>query len=85
MMKIMLKAFMRIAPVLILLAVTAAPALARPAQEEVDPDMDARLASYKEKIDFDRPSIATAWFVLAGLGLVALGPVFLNAHRTHLD
>ena len=48
-------------------------------------DIDARMVGYTQKTVVETPSTATAWLLLAGLGLVCLGPLFLNAHRTHLD
>lgn len=78
----MQKALQRIAPVLILL-VTASSAFAQ--QPQVNPEMDARLTGYTNRISFEPPSVSGAWFLLSGLGLIAIGPLFLNAHRTHLD
>lgn len=49
--------------------------------------IDARTVGYGNnvKIAYETPSTATAWFALVGLGLLAIGPLFLNANRTHLD
>lgn len=79
------KALQRIAPVLVLLVAMATPALAQPQQQKIEPDMDARLTGYTTPISFEAPSTSGAWFLLSGLGLIAIGPLFLNAHRTHLD
>jgi len=71
---------------LILIATFAALALpvsAQPRQEALPPD--ARFVGYPERLWIDPPSKAGSWFLLAGLGLVSLGPLFLNAYRTHLD
>lgn len=67
----------RIAPFVIVLG-SAVSAFAQ------DSEMDARLAGY-QKATVETPSTAGAWFALVGLGLVAIGPLFLNSHRTHLD
>lgn len=79
----MQKVLQRIASVLFLLVVTASPVFAQ--QQQVNPDMDARLTGYTNRIIFEPPSVSGAWFLLSGLGLIAIGPLFLNAHRTHLD
>ncbi|HEX2970765.1 MAG TPA: hypothetical protein VHP11_00430 [Tepidisphaeraceae bacterium] len=75
----MSKMLQRIAPILIVLGTTCATAMA----DDVLPD--GRLVGYPDKIGITPPSTAAAWFLLVGLGLVTLGPMFLNAHRTHLD
>ena len=54
------------------------------AAEELE-QMDARLVGYPEKYWQAPPGTAGAWAVLAGLGIICLGPLFLNAKRTHLD
>lgn len=70
----------RIAPLLIVLG-SAVSAFAQ------DSELDARLTGYPQgaKVAVQTPSVSGAWFLLAGLGLVAIGPMFLNARRTHLD
>lgn len=54
------------------------------AQEDSNP-IDGRLMGYPEKYVQPAPSTAGAWAALVGLGLVCVGPLFLNAKRTHLD
>ena len=77
----MSKLYQRLAIIVIVLGAVSAPALAA---EEGLPD--ARLVGYAEgKGEFTQPSTSTAWILLVGLGLVAIGPLFLNARRTHLD
>jgi hypothetical protein len=53
-------------------------------EEEAD-RLDARLLGYPEKYWQAPPGTAGAWAVLAVLGLVCLGPLFINSKRTHLD
>lgn len=53
--------------------------------EETMETMDARLFGYPEKYWIAAPGTAGAWAVLAVLGLVCVGPLFLNSKRTHLD
>lgn len=53
------------------------------AQEEIT--VDARNVGYPDKYFTDSPGTSSAWIALVGLGLVCIGPLFLNAHRTHLD
>mgnify|MGYP001051160208 CR=1 FL=1 len=77
---VMSKTLQRIAPLVVVLASFCSPAMA---QEENLPD--ARFVGYPEKYNLERPTTATAWFALVGLGLIAAGPLFLNANRTHLD
>lgn len=74
----MSKKLLRIAPLLIVLA-SSVSAFAD------EPEIDARLVGYKDARPVVSSSASAAWFILAGLGLVAIGPLFLNAHRTHLD
>lgn len=76
----MSKTLQRLAPIVIVLAAASSSALA---QEENLPD--ARTVGYPDKYTVTQPSTATSWFLLLGLGLVTIGPLFLNAHRTHLD
>lgn len=47
--------------------------------------VDARNVGYPDKYFADSPGVSSAWLALVGLGLVCIGPLFLNAHRTHLD
>lgn len=54
------------------------------AAEELE-QMDARLYGYPDKYWQAPPGTAGAWAVLAVLGIVCIGPLFLNAKRTHLD
>jgi hypothetical protein len=54
------------------------------AQEDVE-KLDARLVGYPEKYMQPAPGTAGAWALLVVLGMVCLGPLFLNPKRTHLD
>jgi hypothetical protein len=54
------------------------------AQDEAE-KLDARLLGYPEQYMLPAPGTAGAWATLAGLGILCLGPLFLNAKRTHLD
>ncbi len=58
-----------------------APALAQ--EEEVK--RDARLEGYATNVSLDSDSTALMWILLVFLGGVALGVMFKNARRTHLD
>ncbi len=55
------------------------------ARAEVESAIDARKVGYPDSYVTESPSTASAWIALVGLGLVCIGPLFLNAHRTHLD
>ena len=60
-----------------------APAVAV-AQEEAVKN-DARLEGYATKVTVDSDSTALSWLLLVFLAMVALGVMFKNAKRTHLD
>lgn len=53
--------------------------------EETLEKLDVRLYGYPEKNWIATPGTAGAWAVLAVLGLVCVGPLFLHSKRTHLD
>lgn len=57
--------------------------------DEGDLTPDARLTtgygSQGPKTIPTPPAAATVWLTLVGLGVVCMGPLFLNAKRTHLD
>ena len=46
---------------------------------------DARLEGYASKVMVDSESTALMWLLLVFLSMVALGVMFKNAKRTHLD
>jgi hypothetical protein len=74
----------RFIPWVIAVAATCAPAMA----DEGEGTPDARLTmGYPTTVthNIPVPSTALAWMTLIGLGLVCVGPLFLNAKRTHLD
>ena len=55
------------------------------AQEE-DVKNDARLEGYQTKVSLESgDSTALTWLLLVFLSMVALGVMFKNAKRTHLD
>ncbi|GEM_PF-4479661 len=47
--------------------------------------LDARLYGYPNSYWLAPAGTAGAWAVLAVLGIFCVGPLFLNAKRTHLD
>ena len=55
-----------------------------PAQEE-EVKYDARLDGYETKMHLDSDNTALTWLLLVALSMVALGVMFKNAKRTHLD
>ena len=59
---------------------TCAPVLA-----EGEPAIDARLIGYPQPLILPAASTALMWLVLMGLCVICVGPMFLNAKRTHLD
>ena len=54
------------------------------AQDE-DVKYDARLDGYENKVHLDSDSTALTWLLLVALAMVAMGVMFKNAKRTHLD
>ena len=66
---------------LLILACGSSPLMA----QDEESKLDARLYGYPEKYLQPAPGTAGAWASLVVLGLVCLGPLFLNARRTHLD
>lgn len=48
-------------------------------------EYDARLDGYETKVQVDGDSTALMWILLVALAAVALGVMFKNARRTHLD
>ncbi len=65
------------------LAALSVPGLARADDPEVT--FDARTQGYGKKTQLDEPGTATAWLIFTPLALIALGVMFKNANRTHLD
>ena len=65
-----------------------APALLWPgaalAQEE-EVERDARLEGYASKVHVDNDSTALTWLLLVFLAMVAMGVMFKNSKRSHLD
>ena len=73
----------------LLLAVTlfaATPAVSHAASSSDDDEevVDGRLYGYPKKVDLGS-STALQWVLLMILGVVCIGPLFMNAKRTHLD
>lgn len=54
------------------------------AQEEEEKIVDARLEGYSKSVTVGG-STALMWVLLLVLGIVCIGPLFMNAKRTHLD
>ena len=46
---------------------------------------DARLDGYEAKVQVDSDNTALTWILLVALAAVAMGVMFKNAKRTHLD
>ena len=65
------------------LAAVLAPAAALAQEEEVE--RDARLEGYASNVGLDNDSTALMWILLIFLGALAMGVMFKNARRTHLD
>jgi hypothetical protein len=68
------------------LLLSAAPSIARAADEEVKPE--ARELGYTRDVGLpkaERGSAALSYFILIGTTLLAVGVLFKNANRTHLD
>ncbi len=75
---------------LLMIAVCASGASAQDDESSSLPD--ARVEGYQiadgqvGRVRIDKPnSTALTWFVLAGLGVLALGVMFKSGKRTHLD
>ena len=60
-----------------------APAAALAQEEAVE--RDARLEGYPSNVALDSDSTALMWILLIFLGGIAMGVMFKNAKRTHLD
>jgi len=79
----------RLPVILCLWACTALAALLLPATalgQEEDVKNDARLEGYPTKVSLESgDSTALTWLLLVFLAMVALGVMFKNAKRTHLD
>jgi hypothetical protein len=74
----------RVRRVLIVAAAGVLPAAAL-AQEE-PPKNDARLEGYEARVQVESgDSTALTWLLLVFLAMVAMGVMFKNAKRTHLD
>ena len=76
-------------PVIVCLWAFTAVALLMPAvvlAQEEDVKNDARLEGYQTKVSLESgDSTALSWLLLVFLAMVALGVMFKNAKRTHLD
>ena len=57
-------------------------ALAQEAEREI---LDARLEGYKSNVTLEGGSSALTWILFIVLTLLALGGLFKDAKRTHLD
>lgn len=59
------------------------PAVVRAQDEGVE--YDARLDGYESKVRVDSDNTALTWILLVALAAVAMGVMFKNAKRSHLD
>lgn len=55
------------------------------AQDDEDIAHDARLDGYATNVLVESDSTALSWLLLVFLAAVAIGVMFMNAKRTHLD
>lgn len=55
------------------------------AQDEEEVTVDARLEGYEEPIVLKSGGTAAAWFLMLLCGGIAVGVMFMNSKRTHLD
>jgi len=69
---------------LVLLAATPTVSHAASSSDEDEELVDGRLYGYSKKVDLGS-STALQWVLLMILGVVCIGPLFMNAKRTHLD
>ncbi|MFT3787093.1 MAG: hypothetical protein QM770_13155 [Tepidisphaeraceae bacterium] len=61
-------------------------ALAAPARSEDAPPLEARELGYGQEVAMKEPGgAAGSYFLLVGVSLLAIGVMFKNAARTHLD
>ena len=58
--------------------------LARPAEPDKE-IVDGRLEGYGKNVTLEGGSTALIWLLLVFLGAIAVGVMFKNAKRTHLD
>ncbi len=71
---------------IMLLTLTAAPLAARADDTNTPPkDYDGRLDDFGKQVTLDGGGTALSYFLFAGLGVIALGVLFKNARRSHLD
>jgi hypothetical protein len=76
----------RLLPLMIaLLSLTAAPLSARADDTNAPKDYDGRLDDFGREVTLDSGGTALSYFLFAGLGVIAIGVLFKNARRTHLD
>ena len=68
---------------LCLSAVVLAPTSARAQEEEVK--VDARLEGYQGTVSVENQSTALIWLLFVFLSMIAVGVLFKDAKRTHLD
>ena len=54
------------------------------AQDDDRPIVDARLEGYPSNVSLEG-STALMWVLLLILGIICVGPLFMNSKRTHLD
>lgn len=67
-----------------LFAATPAVSHASSSDDDDEEVVDGRLYGYAKKVDLGS-STALQWVLLMILGVVCIGPLFMNAKRTHLD
>jgi hypothetical protein len=70
---------------LIGLLVMPALALAQRRGEPEEEIYDARLLGYEQRVALEDSSTALTWLLLIFLAVLALGVLFKDARRTHLD
>lgn len=74
-----------LALLIVLLTLTAAPLSARADDTNAPKDYDGRLDDFGKQVTLDGGGTALSYFLFAGLGVIALGILFKDARRTHLD
>jgi hypothetical protein len=73
-----------LALLIVALSVSLAPVSAM-ADDSAPKSYDGRLDNYGRQVTLDSGGTALCYFLFAGLGVIALGGMFRNARRTHLD
>jgi hypothetical protein len=74
----------RFALLVVLLTVALAP-LSAMADDSTPKSYDGRLDDYAQPVTLDSSGTALTYFLFVGLGVIAVGALFKNARRSHLD